>query len=156
MMLGYEFAVGCIGNVSMSKLVAGTLVLAALLSAGCTSSARLHNLDTGEVIPIKLTNYGIGEGEITGTLPNGKEAIGAHVLVSGGVTNWGTQDTQIDAGGCEWAKALGFSFDKPNAKYGYAVLVADNVLIKLMYAIDRRMYYGCGIDNAGRKYRLLF
>ena len=140
----------------MSRLVFSIFALTSVVLNGCTSSARLQNLDTGEVIPIKLTNYGIGEGEIFGKLPNGKEAIGAHVLVSGGVTNWGTRDCQIDAGGCEWAKALGFSFDKPNAKYGYAVLVADNVLIKLMYAIDRRTSYGCGIDNIGRKYRLQF
>jgi len=116
----------------------------------------LHNLDTGEVIPIKLKNYGIGEGEIVGTLPNGKEAIGAHVLVSGGVTNWATHDCKIDSGGCAWAKALGFSFDQPNTKYGYAVVVADNVLIKMLYAIGRRTSYGCGIDNNGRKYRLIF
>ena len=123
---------------------------------GCTSSAKLHNLDTGEVIPLKLKNYGIGEGEIVGELPNGKEAIGAHVLVSGGVTNWGNNDCKIDSGGCEWAKSLGFAFNQPNTKYGYAVLVADRVLIKLMYAIDRRTSYGCGIDNNGRKYRLVF
>ena len=140
----------------MSRLMVCTLALTALFHSGCTSSARLHNLDTGEVIPIKLKNYGIGEGEIVGTLPNGKEAIGAHVLVSGGVTNWATHDCKIDSGGCAWAKALGFSFDQPNTKYGYAVVVADNVLIKMLYAIGRRTSYGCGIDNNGRKYRLIF
>jgi hypothetical protein len=145
-----------IGNVSMSRLTVCTLVLTALILTGCTSSARLHNLDTGEVIPIKLKNYGIGQGEITGKLPNGKEVIGAHVLVSGGVTNWATHDCQMDSGGCEWAKSLGFSFDQPNTKYGYAVLVADGVLIKLMYAIKRRTSHGCGIDNSGRKYHLIF
>jgi hypothetical protein len=140
----------------MSRLIVCTLVLTALIHSGCTSSARLHNLDTGEVIPIKLKNYGIGEGEIVGVLPNGKEAIGAHVLVSGGVTNWATHDCQIDSEGCEWATSQGFKFDQPNTKYGYAVVVADGVLIKMLYAIDRRMSYGCGIDNNGRKYRLIF
>ena len=140
----------------MSRLIARLLILTALYFAGCTSSARLHNLETGEVIPIKLTNYGIGEGEITGELPNGKEAIGAHVLVAGGVTNWGADDCQIDSDGCEWAKSLGFPFNQPDAKYGYAVLVADDVVIKLIYAISHRTSYGCGIDDNGQKYRLVF
>jgi hypothetical protein len=140
----------------MSRLIVCTLFLAVLVLPGCTSSARLHNLDTGEVIPIKLKNYGIGEGEITGVLPNGKEAIGAHVLVSGGVTNWATHDCRIDSGGCDWAKSQGFRFDQPHTKYGYAVVVADGVLIKMLYAIGRRTSYGCGIDNNGRKYRLIF
>jgi hypothetical protein len=140
----------------MSRLIACTLALAVLTLAGCTSKARLHNLDTGEVIPIKLTNYGIGEGEVVGRLPNGKAAMGAHLLMSGSVTNWTTHDCRLDASDYEWAKSQGFSFDQPNAKYGYGVLVADSVLIKIMYAIDRGTSYGCGIDNHGQKYRLIF
>ncbi len=140
----------------MSRLIACTFALAVLFFTGCASSARLHNLDTGEVIPIKLKNYGIGEGEVVGKLPNGKEAIGAHILMSGGVANWTTHDCQIAPGSCEWAQSQGFSFDQPNTKYGYAVLVADSVLIKIMYAIDRHTSYGCGIDNHGQKYRLIF
>ena len=140
----------------MRRLTVCSLILTAFYLAGCTSSARLHNLETGEVFPIRLTNYGIGEGEVTGQLPSGKEAIGAHVLVAGGVASWGANDFRIDGDGCEWAKSLGFSFNQPEAKYGYAVLVADDVLIKLIYAIVNHTSYGCGIDNNGQMYRLIF
>jgi hypothetical protein len=116
----------------------------------------LHNLDTGEVIPIKLTNYGVGEGEVVGKLPSGKAAMGAHVLMSGNVANWKTHDCGLNKHDYEWAKSQGLSFDHPNAKYGYGVLVADKVLIKIMYAIDHGTSYGCAIDSSGRAYRLVF
>ena len=122
----------------MSRSILFVLMLAALLLTGCTSRARLHNLDTGEVIPIQLSNYGIGEGEVTGRLPNGHEAKGAHVLMSGGRAHWRLHDCPIDTADYRWATSQGISFDQPNTKYGYGVLVADGVLIKIMYAMDTR------------------
>jgi hypothetical protein len=143
-------------GMSMTRLIVGSLALAVLTLAGCTSKARLHNLDTGEVIPITMKNYGLGEGEVVGKLPNGKEAIGAHMLVTGSVANWSTHDCRLDSDNYEWARSQGFSFDQPHTKYGYGVLVADKVMIKILYAMDSRTSYGCGIDSNGRKYRLIF
>lgn len=144
------------GNTSMSRFIICTVALTVLVLSGCTSKARLHNLDSGEVIPIRLQNYGIGEGEVVGKLPNGRQAVGAHVLMSGGVANWTKHDCRIDSSTYAWAKSQGFSFDQPHTKYGYAVLVADSTLIKVLYAIDRGRSYGCGIDSSGREYRLIF
>jgi hypothetical protein len=140
----------------MSRSIVYVFTLAALLLPGCTSKARLHNLDTGEVIPIQLNNYGIGEGEVIGRLPNGKEAKGAHVLMVGGAPHWRIHDCQLDSVDYQWATSQGVSFDQPHTKYGYGVLVADGKLIKIMYAIGQGTSYGCGIDESGRKYRLVF
>jgi hypothetical protein len=155
-MQAYRKKVVTMGNTGMSRLIICTVALTVLVLSGCTSKARLHNLDSGEVIPIRLQNYGIGEGEVVGKLPNGRQAVGAHVLMSGGVANWTTHDCRIDPDAYAWAKSQGFSFDQPHTKYGYAVLVADSTLIKILYAIDRGRSYGCGIDNNGREYRLIF
>ncbi len=128
-----------------SKWIVSLGLLLTLLSLnGCASKANLHNLSTGEVIPVKLDYCGIWEGNVHAELPDGKQVVGAHTPLSQDIPELACMRSQ---------KATEPS---TNTRYGYAVLLIDGRTIKVIYAIEPETSYGFGTDNNGNKYSLVF
>ena len=50
---------------------------------GCASTARLYNLDTGEVLNATFESNGTGHGQITVATPEGKMLSGEYTTISG-------------------------------------------------------------------------
>ncbi len=135
------------------------LLCIAFLLFGCTSTARLYNLDTADVIHLDFKISVSGHGKITGKLPNGKELVGEYSTLSEGSTSEGTSGASaVGSEGYEWATAQGFSFNQPDVKYGSATLVGDGLLIEIVYAALKWTSHGYGVgrDNQGGRYRVRF
>ncbi len=129
--------------------------------SGCetTSTARLYNLDTGEVIEGKFENFGTGHGRIMGTMPDGKTLSGEYTTISDVTYSFGSASgSAVGSGGYAWATAQGFSFQQPGRQYGSATLVGQGLIIDIVYAVDpwTSHGYGVGRDNKGRRYKVQF
>ncbi len=135
------------------------LVFAAVLLTGCVSSARLYNLDTGEVLTAKYENYGTGHGKITLTTSAGKTLSGEYTMISGASYSSGTASSHaVGTGGYAWATAQGFSLNQPGQQYGSATVAGDGLVIEIVYVTDPWTGHGHGVgrDNRGGRYRLQF
>jgi hypothetical protein len=130
--------------VNSKRIVSLGLMLTLLALTGCASKAKLHNLSTGEVIPVKLDYCGIWEGNIHAELPEGQKVVGAHTPLSKDIPELASMRSQKTSG------------SKANTKYGYAVLLIEGRTIKVIYAIEPEVSYGFGTDNNGNKYSLVF
>ena len=140
----------------MKKLI---LLLPLLILAGCSSTARLYNLDSGEVMNASFQNYGTGHGKITVTTKEGKNLTGEYSTISGmGYSSVSGSAMVTGSGGYAWATAQGFSFDMQGKQYGSATVVGDGLVIDVVYAVDpwTSHGYGVGKDNKGGKYKLQF
>ena len=139
----------------------GSIVLAFCLSflAGCTTTARLYNLDTGEVLNASFENNGSGHGQITATTATGKPLVGEYTTISGASfsSGFGTASAR-GGGGYAWATAQGFSFEQPGQQYGSATVVGDGLVIDIVYVVDPWSGHGHGVgkDNHGGKYKVQF
>ena len=56
--------------------------------AGCT--ARLYNLDSGEITPLKCSHRHRTTGTVSGTLPGGEKLSGEYVTVVNSAVGWGS------------------------------------------------------------------
>jgi hypothetical protein len=128
-----------------------------LLLAAFTSTARLYNLDTGEVLAADYENNGLGRGSITVKTPSGKVLVGEYATISGMgySTGMGTA-TAGGTGGYAWAVAQGFSFNQPGQQYGSATVAGDGLVIDIIYVVDpwTGNGHGVGKDNQGHHYRV--
>ena len=134
------------------------LLLIAIVG-GCVTTARLYNLDTGEVLNASFENFGTGHGKITATTSDGKKLSGEYTTVSGMGYSSGFGSASISGtGGYAWATAQGFSFNQPGKQYGSATLVGQGLVIDIVYVVDpwTSHGYGVGRDNKNRKYKVQF
>ena len=98
-------------------------VVCALVLSACASTARLYNVDTGEVLNAIYENYGTGRGKITVTTSSGKTLVGEYTTISGmGFSSSVGTATAVGPRGYAWAVAQGFSFSQPGQQYGAATL----------------------------------
>lgn len=142
---------------SFLAYVAATVVLLCLF--GCVTTARLYNLDTGEVLNASFENYGTGHGKIAVTMASGKQLNGEYTTISdmSYSTGFGTA-TASGSGGYAWATAQGFSFNQPGKQFGSATIVGDGAVIDIIYVVDPWTSHGHGVgkDNKGGKYKIQF
>ena len=134
------------------------MVLIAMVG-GCATTARLYNLDTGDVLNASFENHGTGHGQITVTTPDGKQLSGEYTTISGMSysSGFGTASAS-GSGGYAWATAQGFSFSQPGKQYGSATLAGQGMVIDIVYVVDpwTSHGYGVGKDNKGGKYKVQF
>lgn len=147
----------------MTKVLAyvRNFLLVAIIAAltGCASTARLYNLDTGEVLNASFENYGTGFGRITVTLPDGRKLAGEYTTISDMGYSAGFSTANVSgAGGYAWATAQGFSFNQPGKQFGSATVVGHGMVIDVVYVVDPWTAHGHGIgkDNKGGKYKVQF
>ena len=130
-----------------------------LCLSGCVTTARLYNLDTGEVLNASFENYGTGHGRITVVMPGGKQLNGEYTTISdmSYSTAFGAA-TASGLGGYAWATAQGFSFNQPGKQFGSATIVGDGLVIDIVYVVDPWTSHGYGVckDNKGGKYKIQF
>lgn len=129
------------------------------LVAGCVTTARLYNLDTGEILNATFENTGSGHGNITAIASDGKKFSGEYSTISGMSYSTGfSVGNTVGSGGYAWAMAQGFSFNQPGQQYGSATVVRDGLIIEVVYVVDPWSGHGHGVgkDNNGGKYRLQF
>ncbi len=141
------------------RIVAVVLALCLLLLAGCATTARLYNLDTGEVLNASYQNYGTGHGQITAQTAAGKTLVGEYTTISGASYSSGVGTASVSgSGGYAWATAQGFSFNQPGQQYGSATLVGDGLVIDIVYVVDPWTSHGHGVgkNNQGGKYKIQF
>lgn len=130
------------------------VILAMVLFSGCVSTARLYNLDSGEVLSANFKNYGTGHGQITVTLPDGRELKGEYSTLDNGSSSFGTN---VTSGPYGWAISQGFSFNAPHTQYGSAVVAGSGLVIDVVYQVDILSHgFGVAKDNKGGHYRLQF
>ena len=143
----------------MSAAVRFSFVALCFLLGSCSSTGRLYNLDTGEVLSVTYENYGTGRGKITANTGSGKTLVSEYTTISdmGFSTGVGTA-TASGTGGYAWAVAQGFSFSQSGRQYGTATLVGDGMVIDVVYVADpwTGNGHGVGRDNRGGKYRVHF
>ncbi len=143
----------------MSTAMRIGFVALCFLLGSCSSTGRLYNLDTGEVLNITYENYGTGRGKITAITGSGKNLAGEYTTISdmGFSTSVGTA-TASGSSGYAWAIAQGFSFSQPGRQYGTGTLAGDGIVIDVVYIVDpwTGNGHGVGRDNKGGKYRVHF
>jgi hypothetical protein len=135
------------------------LALCALLLAGCATTARLYNLDTGEVLNASFENYGTGHGQITVKTASGNLLSGEYSTISGAGFSSGVGTATVTGSeGYAWATAQGFSFNQPGQQYGSATVAGDGLVIDIIYVVDPWSGHGHGVarDNRGGKYKVQF
>jgi hypothetical protein len=145
-----------ISRVSVGHLL---VLFGGSLIVGCASTARLYNLETGEVLTAQYQNYGTGHGKITLTTPAGITLVGEYTTISGASYSSSTASANaVGSGGYAWATAQGFSFNQPGQQYGSATAAGDGLVIDIVYVVDPWSGHGHGVgqDNKGGKYRLQF
>jgi hypothetical protein len=139
---------------SMKHPFPAAVILAVAVFSGCVSTARLYNLDSGEVLAARFKNYGTGHGEITVTLPDGKELKGEYSTLDNSSSSFGTN---VTSGSYGWATSQGFSFSVPHTQYGSAVVAGSGFVIDVVYQVDILSHgFGVAKDNKGGHYRLQF
>ena len=138
------------------------IVLCILFLSACssTSTARLYNLDTGEVLNATYQRSLAGHGQITVKLQSGKILVGEYTTISGATysTSFGSANVSGTGGSYAWATAQGFSFNQPGQQYGSATVVGDGLVIDIVYVVDpwSRHGHGVGKDNNGGRYKILY
>jgi hypothetical protein len=137
----------------------GVIGFLVCLLAACGTTARLYNLDTGEVLNATYQNYGTGHGQITAKTAAGQTLVGEYTTISGASYSSGVGTASVvGTGGYAWATAQGFSFNQPGQQYGSATLVGGGLVIDIVYVVDPWSGHGHGVgkDNQGGRYKLQF
>lgn len=144
----------------MKKRIASIVVtLCLLFLSGCATTARMYNLDTGEVINATFENHGTGYGKITAQSQTGQSFVGEYSTISGASYSSGVGTATVSgSGGYAWAAAQGFSFNQPGQQYGSATIVGNKIVVDIVYVVDpwTSHGYGVGKDNLGKKYKIQF
>lgn len=143
----------------MKKLARLAATFIVLLLLGCAApTARLYNLETGEVLHATYQGRGPGHGQITVTTPAGETLVGEYTTFTAvGSPTFGTA-TVSGTGEYGWATAQGFSFSQPGQRYGSATVAGDGLIIDIVYVVDPWSGHGHGVgrDNHGGRYKVQF
>lgn len=140
-------------------LFAILLVALAFAISACVTTARLYNLDAGEVLNASFENYGTGHGKITVVTPGGNQLSGEYATIGGMSYSSGFGVASASgSGGYAWATAQGFSFNQPGKQFGSATLVGEGLIIDIVYVVDPWSSHGHGVgrDNKGGKWKIQF
>jgi len=134
-------------------------VIFAISISSCVTTARLYNLDSGEVLNASFENYGTGHGIITVVTSTGDTLSGEYSTISGMSysSGFGTASAS-GTGGYAWATAQGFSFNQPGKQFGSATLAGKGLIIDIVYVVDPWSSHGHGVgkDNKGGKWKIQF
>jgi len=138
-----------------------TAIVLVLVLTACvtTETARLYNLDTGEVINASFENTGSGHGKITAVTSAGAQLSGEYSTISGmGYSSGYATASATGSGGYTWAAAQGFSFNQPGKQFGSATVVGGGLVIDIVYVVDPWSSHGHGVgrDNKGGRYKVQF
>lgn len=134
-------------------------VLLVLVLCGCSTTAKLYSLDTGEVIHASFENLVRGHGRIQATLADGQVMEGEYSTIGDtSLLRFTATGQAWETDGYAWAAAQGFSFNQPGKKYGRAALVGGGRVIDFVYAVSPVTSDGHGIgrDNEGNLYKIVF
>ena len=135
------------------------LIATMVILSSCATTARLYNLQTGQVLNATFQNYGTGHGDITVVMPDGKSLHGEYSTISGMSYNTGFGNAYASGNdGYAWATAQGFSFHQPGKQFGSATVAGDGLVIDIVYVVDpwSSHGYGVGKDNRGGRYKVQF
>ena len=136
------------------RRLAAVLVAVSLTStaAVAASKARLYNLDTGAVTVFEYKNkWWMGQGPISGTLPDGGKVEGEFSTVPASDTAWGTIYGQGTSAGVTTTRVS-------NAQRGSAVVSGQGIVIQCEYIVSALSAHGSGYctDNHEGKYKIMF
>lgn len=139
----------------MKRLV---IVAIVLLICGCTTNARLYNLDTGEMTPLVAHRGAGSHGTIEGHFKSGETVKGEYQVVTQGIIGWGSVYSSVSSGtttasGSATATSIGIG-----KREGAAMLVGDQGMVLQCEFIMGLETHGTGYckDNRNGKYRLMF
>jgi hypothetical protein len=124
-----------------------------------TRTARLYDLDTGEVLHATMATHGTGHGEVTVVTPDGKTLTGEYSTVSSGQFSSSSANAVTNIRGTfGWANAQGFSVTRSRAVVGSGVVTGSGIVLDVVFQVDSFTGHGDGVgrDNKGHKYRLEF
>lgn len=144
-------------NAAMSRTVVTALLVLAVV--GCTSTAKLYNLETGEVIQATFEDFRTGHGRINARLPDGQIMEGEYSMISDtSLMKFVSGKRSAGTDRYAWAAAQGFSFNRPGKRYGSATLFGGGRVIDLVYAVSPVTSRGSGVgrDNEGIQYKIDF
>src|SRR6185437_9662575 len=132
----------------MKRLLLLSLVLGLV---GCTRTAHLYNVDTGDSVDLKYQTSGRGHGTIGGTLPSGETLKGEWSATSNAAVGWGNVYSGVYS-----ANAMTVSGGGRNE--GIAILKGDRGTVLNCEFIAGFGGSGMGAckDNHEQKYKLMF
>jgi hypothetical protein len=146
----------------MRREIWTTVVLIAMLIGfvSCALSARIYNLDNGEVVIATFKYSGTGRGSVKATLPSGEVCKGEYVTVAGGTTGWGSVfPTVYGPGGSASASSIGYGTSIENKQKGTAIVIGNRgTVVECEYVTSAfsAQGYGACRDNKGNRYKLMF
>lgn len=138
--------------------------LAAVFAASACvimKTARIYDLDTGNILQASFKYSGSGKGPITVAKPDGATCAGEYVTVAGGTTGWGTVFATVYPPGGRATTATGtvITSNVENMQKGSAVAsCSDGMVMECEYVTSagRAQGYGACTDNHGARYKLMF
>lgn len=128
-----------------------------LLLCGCTRTARLYNLTTGETTI--LTARGSSHGTLEGTFKSGETVKGEYSVVTNAVVGWGSVYSSVYSGtSSATANGSGMVVATGGKRQGSAVLTGDKGTVLDCEFLVGANPHGAGAckDNHGGKYKMLF
>lgn len=135
---------------------------ALILLAGCitiTRTARLYDLNTGDVLRADVDTHGTGHGEIRVFALDGTVLTGEYSTVRQGMFSSSSGSVSGQVGGqFGWASTQGFTVTRSEAVVGSGVVTGAGTVIEVVFQVDQLTGHGDGVgrDNKGHKYRLEF
>lgn len=143
-----------------SIIAAALAILLTTAGLGCALTARVYNLDTGQVITATFMYSGSGRGSVEFVLPSGEVCKGEYVTVAGGTTSWGSVfATVYGPGGSATATGTGYGRSIENMQKGTAIAIGNRgAVIECEYVTSAygAQGYGACKDNKGNRYKLMF
>lgn len=129
-----------------------------LLTSGCEHTARLYDLNSGQITPAKFSYSGSGSGTISLNLVDGSTCSGEYFTVTGGVTSWGTVFGQVwGTQGPVSGLATSMGGVTPNEQLGTAVAVCTGGgSMECEYVARGPHGHGACRDNKGKLFKLMF
>lgn len=143
-----------------NRAAAVALISLVLLIFGCTRSARLYNLTTGEVVPVQFSYNGRGKGTLTALAASGEKFKGEYVTMPSGEVTWGSIYASVyGPNGSASGSGSTFSSRTDARQRGTAIATGDKgTIIQCEYftsALNGGGAGGCK-DNHGVLYKLMF
>jgi hypothetical protein len=130
------------------RYVAILFLLCAPAWAGCT--ARLYNLDNGEVTPLKCSHRHRTTGTVSVTLASGEKLSGEYVTVVNSAIGWGSIYSGVYS-------ASGVSAAVAGKNQGSVIMTGDRgTILNCEYISSGGHGTGACEDKRGAKYKLMF
>lgn len=135
-------------------LVASILVLL----VGCTKTARLYDLETGEQIAVSY--HGGSRGQLSTSFRSGESFSGEYSTVVSGAVGWGNIYASVySPAGVASGSGSSASLAVAGPQRGSAILTGNRgTVVTCEYVSGTLGGHGTGgcVDNHGKKYKLMF